>query len=195
MRKLISLGLFALMLSIFSSQVFAGKIAVCEDIKNDPAYKGLYGLCNAYWNADDAVAQAQIKANFEKKARTADGGPGMPGWETEEFDNVTCPCWDFDILEQYVASSCLSPAFSYPDPTDDQSEFDLAVFQNLSISVEVWAGYTIMVPDEAHECWINLPMGDGKVPYKATSADEDAACRLDVLDLIAEPPLDSECVL
>ena len=94
MRKIISLGLFALMLSMFSSQVFAGKIAVCEDIKNDPAYKGLYGLCNAYWNADDAVAQAKVLANFEKKAGTDSGGPGMPGLIT-----VVCPCWDMAQVE------------------------------------------------------------------------------------------------
>jgi len=79
------------MFSMFSSQVFAGKIAVCEEIKGDPAYKGLYGLCNAYWNAKNDNARAKILANFEKKAGTNDGGPGMPGLEPEI---VVCPCTD-----------------------------------------------------------------------------------------------------
>ena len=95
MRKLVSLGLFALMFSMFSSQVFAGTIAACEEIKGDPAYQGLYGLCNAYWNAKNDNARDKILANFEKKAGTDDGGPGMPGLEPEM---VACPCWDEDDL-------------------------------------------------------------------------------------------------
>ena len=47
--------------------------------------------------------------------------------------------------------------------------------------------------DDANECFINVPAGEGKVPYKDTDADEDATCRLDVLDLIAEPPVSEEC--
>ena len=94
MRKLISLGLFALMFSMFSSQVFAGKIAVCEEIKKDPAYKGLYGLCNAYWNADDAVVQAEILANFEKKAGTGPDDPKMPRLDSVVPKVVVCPCTD-----------------------------------------------------------------------------------------------------
>jgi len=203
MRKIISLGLFALMLSIFSSQVLAGKIPGCEQIKNEPAYKGLYGLCNAYWNADNAVARAKILIAFERKAGTADGGPEMPDWETEDpdkRDNVTCPCWDFDILEQYVVSSCLSLTFNYPDTPDAQSEFDLALFQNSSISVEVWAGYIPngFIPMEtgiAKECYTNTLLGAEKVFYKNTSEDEDLACRRDVRDLIEfPPPLPEECV-
>ena len=91
MRKLVSLGLFALMFSIFSSQVFAGKIAVCEKIKGDPAYKGLYGLCNAYWNAKSEDAREEILANFEKKAGTDPDAPGMPGLGPDP--DFFCPCW------------------------------------------------------------------------------------------------------
>ncbi len=80
MRKVISLGLLALTFSLFSGQLLAGKIEACELIKKDPAYKGLYGLCNAYWNANEN-ARAQILANFEEKA--GPGGPGMPGLEPE----------------------------------------------------------------------------------------------------------------
>ena len=197
MRKTISLGLFALMLSIFSSQVFAGKIAVCEDIKDNPDYKGLYGLCNAYWNEDDEDARAQIYANFVKKAGPE--GQPMPEPDAKKPEDVTCPCWDFNILKQYVVSSCLSPTFSYPDQTDNETGFDVAWFGNSSISVEVWAGYITdgYIPMEtgiAKECYTNTLMGEGKVFYKNTSDDEDLACRLNVLDLIAvPPPLPEEC--
>ena len=210
MRKVISLGLFALMLSIFSSQVFAGKIADCEDIKKDPAYKGLYGLCNAYWNEDDEDARAQILANFVKKAGTSLDEPGMPGWKPVVPDlpdlpdqEVTCPCWDFDTLVQVIACSSLLRAEYQQDSTDDQSSLDFVAFARFDpeiVWVAVSAGYTdIVIQDpDAKECSIEtsigqISMGEGKVPYKATSENENLACRLDVLDLIAVPPVPDDC--
>jgi hypothetical protein len=199
MRKIISLGLFALILSIFSSQVFAGKVPFCEVEKDELKSKGLYGLCNAYWNnVDDENASAQILANFVKKAGTTLDDPRMPGWKPDGLVEVTCPCWDFDTLVQYVACTSLPLANYYVDITDDQSEFNLAWFDNDSIAVLVWAGDMPLDFNSLNVCDINLPMGEGKVLSKATSADEDAACRLDVLDvldLFAEPLLDLECVL
>lgn len=96
MRKIISLGLFALMLSVFSSQVFAGKVGFCEDEKDELKSKGLYGLCNAYWSADNENARTQILMNFVKKAGTSMDDPGMPGWESEQksVQDFYCPCWD-----------------------------------------------------------------------------------------------------
>jgi hypothetical protein len=94
MRKIISLGLFALMISMFSSQVFAGKVDVCEDEKAELKSAGLYGLCNAYWNATNENARERILANFEKKA--GPNGPGMPGLES-------CPCWD---VAELVNAAC-----------------------------------------------------------------------------------------
>lgn len=204
MRKIISLGLFALMLSIFSSQVFAGKVYFCEEEKDELKSQGLYGLCNAYWNADNENARAQILANFVKKAGTSLDDPGMPGWEPVVPDQeVTCPCWDFDTLVQFVACASLPPFEDYVDQTVDQVEFNFAAFaafQPEVVWVAVSAGYTPIViqsPD-AKECSIEtsigqISMGDGKVPYKATSENEDLACRLDVLDLIAVPPVPDEC--
>jgi hypothetical protein len=98
MRKIISLGLFALILSIFSSQVFAGKVSFCEDKKDELKSYGLYGLCNAYWNADDENDKGQILANFVKKAGTSLDAPGMPGLTTAD-----CPCWEDDSGRLEVA--------------------------------------------------------------------------------------------
>ena len=208
MRKIVSLGLFALILSIFSSQVIAEKFDECEKIKNDPAYKGLYGLCNAYWNVDDPVTKAEILANFEKKAGTDNGGPEMPGWVPVVPDvpdvpepGLTCPCWDFDTLVQVIACASL-PLFE--DQTN-QDTFDFAAFLTFEPAifwVTVAAGYTdnVIQDPDVKECSINtsigqISMGEGKVPFKATSDDEDLACRLDVLDLIALPPVPDDCEL
>jgi hypothetical protein len=85
MRKIITSAVLILLFSMFSGTAFAGKVQVCEDIKNNPAYKGLYGLCNAYWNADD-TEKPEILDNWDKKA--GPGGPSMPG-----LLPATCPCW------------------------------------------------------------------------------------------------------
>lgn len=90
MRKIITSSVLILLFSLFSGSVFAGKIEACENIKHDPAYKGLYGLCNAYWNANEN-AQDKILAKFEKKA--GPDGPGMPGLVDPEPEPVVCPCW------------------------------------------------------------------------------------------------------
>jgi len=202
MRKIISLGLFALILSIFSSQVFAGKVPYCEKEKDGLKSQGLYGLCNAYWNADNENVRNQILANFVKKAGTSLKEPGMPGLEPVVPDlpdqEVTCPCWDFDTLVQVVACSGLPLVFDNVDPnSDDEEGFDMAWFGQSQITA--FAGYTPIFDDAQHECFINVPAGENKVLYKDTNADEDAACRIDVLDLIAPyilPDLDiPECAV
>jgi hypothetical protein len=97
MRKIAALGFFALTLSIISSQAIAGKVPVCEAQKDELASLGLYGLCNAYWNTDNENAKARILSNFEEKAGTANGGPGMPGLETP---GMACPCWAGVVLDE-----------------------------------------------------------------------------------------------
>ena len=90
MRKVITSSVLFMLFCMFSGVAFAGKVAVCEEIKHDPAYKGLYGLCNAYYNAETEKARGRILENFYKKAGPE--GPGMPGLdETEEAP--VCPCW------------------------------------------------------------------------------------------------------
>ncbi|MBT8041415.1 MAG: hypothetical protein KJN78_14325 [Gammaproteobacteria bacterium] len=89
MRKFVTLFMTLALFGLFSGSLFAGKVAWCEDIKFNPAYKGLYGLCNAFWNADER-SRARILENFYKKA--GPDGPGMPGLDDAEPEAV-CPCW------------------------------------------------------------------------------------------------------
>lgn len=86
MRKFLASFVLFMLFSMFSGAVFAEKFDVCEDIKHDPAYKGLYGLCNAYWNADSDEARDSILKAFKKKADPL--GLTMPG-----LDSFACPCW------------------------------------------------------------------------------------------------------
>ena len=100
MRKLISLGFVTLFLLAFSGYVSAGSEDDCNSLKKknivapDVYIPGLYGLCNAYLNADDAVTQAKILANFEKKAGTGPDDPKMPGLDPVVPKVVVCPCTD-----------------------------------------------------------------------------------------------------
>ena len=86
MRKLLASFVLFMLFSMGSGSAFAGQVDVCEDIKHDPAYKGLYGLCNAYWNADSEQARESILKAFKKKADPL--GLTMPG-----LDSFACPCW------------------------------------------------------------------------------------------------------
>jgi hypothetical protein len=81
MRKIFSLGLFALMLSIFSGQALAGNALDCELLKQTKN-KSLYGLCVAWHNADE-TAKLGIADKFFDRA-----GFTVPGSDT--FD---CYCW------------------------------------------------------------------------------------------------------
>ena len=109
MRKLVSLGLLASSFIMFSSSAFAGNVDECEFLKNGNYTKGLYGLCNAYYNADNDNAKYRIAGNFNKKA-----GPGEP---TLPFtDEVPCPCWDEDDLLDATCNHVLTgPGIGFDD--------------------------------------------------------------------------------
>ena len=90
MRKLISLGLLALLLSVLASPVFAD-LQDCEDERNNNNLsRGLYGLCVAYWTVENDNARYRILENFRRKA----GDTPMPGTEPKKPEEVTCPCLD-----------------------------------------------------------------------------------------------------
>jgi len=109
-------------------------------------------------------------------------------------EEIECPCWDVDVLDNMVACSGYTDILYRSDLTEDGSGFDLVVFQDSSISIQVWAGFTPIIWDEAKECLVNVIAGEGKPQYSQTSDDQDAACRLDILNLIAEPPTAADCV-
>jgi len=204
MNKLVSLGLLALSLSLLSGSLIAGQVQVCEEIKSDPGYKGLYGLCNAYWNETDPDARADILAAFNRKA--GENGPTMPGLSEPPPPPPpaalpSCPCWDFDALVQEIACSGL-PLMDQLVDDQAQTGYDFALFQDSSVRVSVYAGYVdpwepgsvIGSEDGEPEC---AYFGLAGMNITATNVDNltDDACRADVLDLIAAPPTFADCDL
>ena len=186
MRKIISLGLFALMLSIFSNQVFAGKNAVCEDNgkKDELKSLGLYGLCNAYWNADNAGnenAKAKILANFEKNAGTAIGGPGMPGLESLAFEqDFFCPCWDTlaeaDIAKDSPALLCIIDNTTF-EPIGDTLTFAQS-------AQGYFQGFNVRTSACRYDDYFTDSIGNRttfvEIVLTDLTEDEEVACRLDI---------------
>jgi hypothetical protein len=85
MRKLISLGILALFVSVLAGPAVAGNVEICDGLK-DSGVKGLYGLCIAYHNTSDGISKQRIGDNFKKKS--GNSGIIMPD------DSVgTCPCF------------------------------------------------------------------------------------------------------
>lgn len=99
MRKLFSLGLFALILSISSNTAFAGSVGDCGFLKDKSLQDyvpGLYGICVAWHNASangDDNALAALEEKWSKK-----GGEGpIPGSENDTGPDAgqqwfECPC-------------------------------------------------------------------------------------------------------
>ena len=98
MRKVISLGVLALLLSVLASPVSAGSKETCKDLKG--ASKGLYGLCVAYQNAADGISKERIMGNFNRRALD---GEVMPPNDSKKPDIVECPCWSNEDL---VRATC-----------------------------------------------------------------------------------------
>lgn len=139
MHRIFVMGILTLAASLFSATLTAGKIEVCEEIKHDPDYKGLYGLCNAYWNADEEDRE-DILRNFERKA--GPDGPGMPGVEDNGF--FDCPCWDDvsyqNVCELGVPGGTLEGDWIYSDFFIDPGETGVIerIFSFNSAPSECW---------------------------------------------------------
>ena len=163
MRKIILSAVILMLFGMFSGSVLAGKVEVCEEIKKDPAYKGLYGLCNAYWNADEK-GQEKILQNWEKKA--GPDGPPMPGLEPE----VSCPCWNADVLNYPVKFSWL--------PLDSQvaGNFAIALYEFGTVQYFVDLNFC---------AYVNQIGGLEAEIALSTTDEEDAVCVQDMVDLIA----------
>jgi hypothetical protein len=89
MRNLISMITLTLLLSLYTTTVFAGQNDdLCGPLKSPEYTKGLYGLCNAYWNASENGRDA-ILINYRERMNPGD--LDMPGLEPE---GPSCPCLD-----------------------------------------------------------------------------------------------------
>ena len=86
MRKLNLLGLLVLLLTLIAVPVYAGNNnGQCDILKSADYTKGLYGLCNAYWNASEK-GKEKVLENYRNKMN--EGDPDMPGLEPE-----VAPAW------------------------------------------------------------------------------------------------------
>ena len=168
MRKIITSTVLILSFSLFSGSVFAGKIAACEEIKHDPAYKGLYGLCNAYWNANEK-AQEKILAKFEKKA--GPGGPGMPGLGGQESRvQAVCPCWAEGEIDLGVV----------PFDCQVEGDFMLALYDMAGVQY----GVGTVGPTSCE--YSNLDLGTLPDFRTNLSAEEVSACAADIMARLTE---------
>jgi hypothetical protein len=176
MRKIISLGLLALSLGVFSSSLLAGNEDACDVLKD--ATPGLYGLCIAYVNAGNDNARDRILGNYDKKKRPGD--PDLIDDVLNDEPDVVCPCWasvDFVV----DATDGLTPQSCTFDETGDS--YDLTYHLSTPDFVALSAGYLIGDPYEGNTgCVINE---SGSQYSQETSAAEDEACRM-VLEALME---------
>ena len=130
MRKLIALGVLAILLSLLASPAIAGSVEDCEELKEDGITKALYGQCIAYWSADNGRSQERILANYRKKMRAGDpgdrndsGDPDMPG-----LVDASCPCWTIDQMANAIS---YSPAYE----CNTSSDPEIAIYGSKSRAV------------------------------------------------------------
>lgn len=184
MRKLFLLGFLGISFGFLASSATAGNVAACDEERatNPDWPSGLYGLCVAYHNAAPGRAQDRIEQLYAEKARKAGyDDPVIPGAGT------SCPCWNYEALAEYIEEEALAQNLCIVDTdSEDAKGFDFVNFG----SIQIFAGYTPIKPDELHECLIigapqNLDLV--REVYVPTKELEDLQCRLDVLDLIIDP--------
>lgn len=161
MRKLISLGLLALMFSVFSSQTFA-EVEDCEEVKG--AKKGLYGLCIAYWNTTNAKARAKILENFNKNDVD---GLGMPG-----LDIPACDCWN----EQHVLDAIEGGELNNYSCDANGASLEVAnLYSNNSVTYFAFPDFCAFVHPE-----------DAVFPTVYSSDETEYTCRAQIQEIIFE---------
>ncbi len=158
MRKLISSGVLAVLLSMLANTVFAGNVEECEALK-DGASPGLYGLCIAYHNAGSARAQERILNNYNKKA--GPGDPPMPG-----TGGVPCPCFTSEDLSN--AGAAFACSVSSTGAGLDLALYEGGLFQFGTDDLGCFK-YDLIAP-----AFIELP----------TDPEENQACRDIILEAI-----------
>jgi hypothetical protein len=169
MRKLISLGILALLLSMLASPVLAD-LDDCEDLKEDGITKGLYGLCIAYWNADNGRSQERILINYNKKK-----GPDDPPLLPDLKEPVFCPCWTVDSL--IALTNDLSTDFC------DTGELSDLVFASYAgTTVQVFAGDIFFTPMESTSCSIVI---NALGVENSTGPLQDVECRTELQAVIS----------
>ncbi|MEE8342476.1 MAG: hypothetical protein V3R51_01625 [Gammaproteobacteria bacterium] len=79
----------------------------CEELKGVNQTKGLYGLCLAFWRADES--QQQRFLDKYNAIRDDLEGPPMPG-----LSDFGCPCWDHLTLNDVILDDPFPVCFNFP---------------------------------------------------------------------------------
>lgn len=130
MRKLVSLGVFALFLSVLASPLSAD-VSDCDELTADAdAPKGLYGLCIAYYNSVNGKGRDRIAELFEKKAEAAGYDPVIPGTGVVDTVLLDCPCWTAQELIDAVTddSGIEKNCTTYSDDVGWWDYFELGLY-------------------------------------------------------------------
>ena len=180
MRKIISLGLFALMISIFSSQVFASNAEACDVLKG--AKKGLHGLCVAWHNANDKHKD-KFAAKFEDRA----GYPITDLIDGGSNPDFLCRCWDSLSLADVGKDA--SAGFCLIDDTTAGAVGDIVTFSDAPVGP--FQGFGVDTASCQYKDVIVLnSAGDeeGPLPVLLTdlTIDEEVDCRMDIRNIAAD---------
>lgn len=172
MRKLISLGVLTILLSMLASPAVAGSVKDCEVLNEDGITKALHGLCIAYWGADNGRSQERILANYRKKMRPVDpgnrngtGDPDMPG-----LVDASCPCWTIEHMAKAIG---FAPAFE----CNTSSDPEIAIYGSKSRAV-----VTFLV--DSIGCFYVGP--DIMVMSRSLEVGDEQACRDGIQALVDE---------
>lgn len=170
MRNLVSLGLFALTLFLFSSHALASNAQACDDLENST--KGLHGLCVAWHNASEKN-KAKIEDKFLAIADYSltyylSGGPNTQQPEPA----VECPCWTTESLVD--ATAAFDGGFCFAT-----ASYDAAIFEgNVP---QVWAGATPFVGSYDNTTGTECRLGTATASFVSeTAPEQDEVCRADV---------------
>lgn len=192
MRKGITTSVFFLLFTMVAGSVFAGAPSDCDIYKKNKDYKGAYGLCVAYQNADESD-QSDIFDNWLKKF-----GPDAPVLPNSPNDvaasnptPVTCPCWDADSVASWTEGLY---AFSCENP--DYSDYGEAVYSSTLVfgdnSLVLIAGDTWVSPAGSSECVILTHIGlEAMIPVSEAEADE---CNAVIAGLILVDEFIEDCL-
>jgi hypothetical protein len=165
MRKLISVGLFAFMISMYTGQVFASHADVCDQLKGQG--KGLFGLCVAWHNADEKD-KGKIEDKFNDRADFTLASIVDPG----------CPCWAISPEE---AGSDGSPFVCVIDNTENFDYIDLASFADFSTGF--FRGFNVDTGTCYYSEFNNGNRSLDSVDLYDLTIDEETACRVQIREI------------
>ena len=153
---------------------------ICDPLHEDGITKGLYGLCVAYCEAQDAhllsiygdpddlsVSGRRILDNYRKKMNAGD--PDMPCVQEE------CPCWTASLLTELTPPDLAGANYNFGAACDD----GISLIENFQ-SEDFGDGYQLYVFGDFCNVykagtWADIALPSGNV--SGLTDEESASCR------------------